>query len=107
MIWNLGWDNLNSMVYNTFNCRSRINIVLRPPPIKTKDVYSMIFRKPTKNKLTSQEILDQASKCKSGELEGLLNIIQIKLEQSKDKHSDHDILRAKTIITSRLVSSRM
>ncbi len=47
----------------------------------------MKLRKNTENKLTSQEILNQASKCKPGELEGLLNQIQIKLDQSKkNKH---------------------
>ena len=66
----------------------------------------MIFRKPAENKFTSQEILNQASKCKPGELESLLLQIQIKLEQSTNKHTDHDILRAKTIITSRLASMR-
>ena len=32
------------------------------------------------NKLTSEEILDQASKCKSGELEELLNQIETRIE---------------------------
>ena len=66
----------------------------------------MIFRKPNENKFTSQEILNQASKCKPSELENLLNQIQIKLEQTKNKHTDYDILMAKTIITSRLASMR-
>ncbi len=45
----------------------------------------MKFRKSMENKLTSEEILDQASKCKSGELEELLNQIQTRIEQSNNK----------------------
>ena len=66
----------------------------------------MRFIKPIKYKLTSKEILDQASKCKSRELEDLLNQIQSRIEQSENKVQDHDLLRAKTIITSRLASMR-
>ena len=66
----------------------------------------MRFRKQIKNQFTSEEILDQASKCKSEELEELLNQIQTRIEQSKNKPQDHELLRAKTIITSRLASIR-
>ena len=66
----------------------------------------MKFRKSMENKLTSEEILDQASKCKSEELIELLNQIQLKLEQNNNKYNDRDLLRAKTIITSRLASMR-
>ena len=38
----------------------------------------MKFRKSIENQFTSEEILDQASKCKSEELEELLNQIQTK-----------------------------
>ena len=48
----------------------------------------MKFRKSMENKLTSEEILDQASKCKSGELEELLNQIQLKLEQNTANNHD-------------------
>ena len=66
----------------------------------------MKFKKSIENKLTSEEILDQASKCKSGELIELLNQIQLKLEQNNNKYNDRDLLRAKTITTSRLASMR-
>ena len=66
----------------------------------------MRFRKQIKNQFISEEILDQASKCKSEELEELLNRIQMKLEQNNNKYNDRDLLRAKTIITSRLASIR-
>ena len=66
----------------------------------------MNFRKSAENNITSQELLEQASRCKPEELEGLLNQIQIKLEQTNNKNGDYDILRAKTIITSRLASMR-
>ena len=62
--------------------------------------------KSTEKKLTSKEILDQASKCKPEKLENLLNQIQKITEQSKDRQVDQDLLRAKTIITSRLASIR-
>ena len=60
--------------------------------------------KSTEKKLTSKEILDHASKCKPEKLENLLNQIQTITEQSNNKQVDHDLLRAKTIITSRLAS---
>ena len=66
----------------------------------------MIFRKNIERKLTSQELLNQASKCKPEELEGLLNQIQMKLELNKNMNMNHDLLRSKTIITSRLASMR-
>jgi hypothetical protein len=66
----------------------------------------MKFRKPTENKLTSEEILNQASKCNHEELEKLLMHIQIKVEQFNNKTQDHDLLRAKTMIISRLASMR-
>ena len=66
----------------------------------------MKFRKQIENKLTSEEILNQASKCKSEELEDLLNQIQTRIEQSNNKPQDRELLRAKTIITSRLASIR-
>jgi hypothetical protein len=66
----------------------------------------MKFKNTTKNNMTSEEILDQASKCKSEDLETLLNQIQTKIEQSPDKSIGQDLLRAKTIITSRLASVR-
>ncbi len=66
----------------------------------------MKFRKPIEKKLASKEILDQASKCKSEELKELLNQIQMKLEQNNNKYNDRDLLRAKTITTSRLASMR-
>ena len=66
----------------------------------------MKFRKSMETKLTSEEILNQASKCKSGELEELLNQIQTRIESNYNKTQNHDLLRAKTIITSRLASMR-
>lgn len=66
----------------------------------------MNFIKSTENKLTSQEILNHASKCKSEELEDLLKQIQIKLEQNNNKNNLHELSRAKTIITSRLAALR-
>ena len=66
----------------------------------------MKFRKSMENKLSSEEILDQASKCKPEELEDLLNQIQTRIEQSNNKTQDRDLLRSKTIITSRLASMR-
>ena len=62
--------------------------------------------KSTEKNLTSKEILDHASKCKPEKLENLLNKIQTIIEKSKNKQVDYDLLRAKTIITSRLASMR-
>jgi len=65
----------------------------------------MKFRKTTKKEITSEEILDQASKCKRVELENLLNQIQNNV-LSENKTLDPNVLRAKIIITSRLASMR-
>ena len=62
------------------------------------------FRKDGKNNINTKKILNQASKCKSEELENLLKQIEIIIEKSKD--DDFDLLLAKTIITSRLASIR-
>ena len=64
----------------------------------------MKFWKSTETQRNTEEILNQASKCQPEELEKLLN--QIQTQQEKSKYKDLDILRAKTIITSRLASLR-
>ena len=64
----------------------------------------MKFRKSHEKEVTSEEILNQVSKCKPEELEILLNQIQTKIEKSGNK--DWDLLMAKTMITSRLASMR-
>ena len=64
----------------------------------------MNFRKSKGKEKTSEEILNQVNNCKPEELETLLNQIQIKIENSKDK--DWNLQMAKTMITSRLASKR-
>jgi hypothetical protein len=64
----------------------------------------MIFRKSPINEMNSVEIIKRVNKCKSNELEPLLNEIQGVIEKS-DVIND-DILMAKTMITSRLASLR-
>ena len=64
----------------------------------------MIFRKSPINELNSVEIIKRVNKCKSNELELLLDEIQNLIEKS-DFNND-DILMAKTMLTSRLASLR-
>lgn len=64
----------------------------------------MNFRKSKEKEKTSEEVLNQVNKCRPEELETLLNQIQIKIENSKDK--DWNLQMAKTMITSRLASKR-
>jgi hypothetical protein len=64
----------------------------------------MNFRKSKEKEISSEEIINQVNKCKPTELESLLNTIQVKIENSKNK--DSNLLMAKTMITSRLASMR-
>jgi hypothetical protein len=64
----------------------------------------MIFRKSPINEMNSVELLKRVNKCKSNELEPLLNEIQSLIEKSEVNNDD--ILMAKTMITSRLASLR-
>ena len=72
---------------------------------KSRKRSSMKFWKSTETQRNTEEILNQASKCQPEELENLLNQIQTQQEQSNYKNKDLGILRAKTIITSRLAST--
>ena len=64
----------------------------------------MKFRRKTENKTESEDYLKKASKCSPKGLKGLLK--QIEAEIKRCKEEDHDLLIAKTIITSRLASMR-
>jgi hypothetical protein len=64
----------------------------------------MKFRKSSNNEMDSVEIIKRVNKCKSNELEPLLNEIQGIIEKSEVINDD--ILMAKTMITSRLASLR-
>jgi len=64
----------------------------------------MKFRKNTENNIESEEFLKKASKCNPKGLKELLK--QIEAEIAKCKGKDHDLIIAKTIITSRLASMR-
>ncbi len=64
----------------------------------------MKFRKSPINEMNSVEIIKCVNKCKSNELEQLLNEIQGVIEKSEVINDD--ILMAKTMITSRLASLR-
>ncbi len=52
----------------------------------------------TKN--TSEYLLNKAYKCKSTELENLLQEIELAIQKSEKK--DNVLLRAKTVVTSKL-----
>lgn len=53
-----------------------------------------------KPKNTSQELLNKAYKCKPADLESLLEKIELAIKNSE--HIDKTLLRAKTIVTSKL-----
>jgi hypothetical protein len=62
----------------------------------------MIFRKTTENETKSEEILKKVNKCKTEELGSLLQQIELEIEKSHGKNTD--LLTAKTMITTRMVS---
>ncbi len=64
----------------------------------------MIFRKNTKSKTDSKELLKMAGKCSPKRLKELLKQIDAELARSNGENDDLQI--AKTIITSRLTSMR-
>jgi hypothetical protein len=69
----------------------------------------MKFRKSSENKQQenqklSKDLLKKASNCKTEELENLLKLIESTIIKSKD--TDNDLLMAKTMVTSRLASTR-
>ena len=64
----------------------------------------MIFRNHHEKEISSEEILNQASKCKREDLRTLLDHVQAQIEKSEDK--DRNLLIAKAMITSRLASIR-
>ncbi len=64
----------------------------------------MKFRKNTENKNESEDYLKKASKCSPKGLKELLKQIEAEIAVCKGKN--HDLLIAKTIITSRLASMR-
>jgi len=64
----------------------------------------MIFKKETKSKINSKELLKMAGKCSPKGLKELLR--QIDVELAKSNGEDYDLRIAKTIITSRLTSMR-
>lgn len=53
------------------------------------------------NNNTSYYLLDKAYKCKSADLESLLDEIELVIKNSDDV--DKVLLRAKTVVTSKLV----
>ena len=52
------------------------------------------------NKNMTQNLLNKAYKCKPADLESLLKEIELAIKNSK--HRDKVILRAKTVVTSKL-----
>ena len=64
----------------------------------------MKFRKNTENRIESEDFLKKASKCSPKGLKELLRQIETEIAMCKGKN--HDLLIAKTIITSRLASMR-
>ena len=64
----------------------------------------MKLRKNTENKTESEDFLKKASRCSPKGLKKLLKQIEAEIAGCKEK--DHDLLIAKTIITSRLASMR-
>ena len=64
----------------------------------------MKFRKNTENKVEPEDFLKKASKSNPKVLKELLK--QIEAEIAAGKGKNHDLLIAKTIITSRLASMR-
>jgi len=64
----------------------------------------MIFRKNTKSKINSEELLKMAGKCSPKRLKELLK--QIDAEIARGNEENNDLQIAKTIITSRLTSMR-
>lgn len=63
----------------------------------------MIFKRKTEKKVESEEFLKKAGKCSPKGLKKLLKQIEAEIRRNED---DHDLLIAKTIITSRLASMR-
>ena len=64
----------------------------------------MIFKRKTDTKTESKEYLKKAGKCSPKGLKKLLKQIEAEIKRTED--ADHDLLIAKTIITSRLASMR-
>ncbi len=64
----------------------------------------MKLNKNNEKEIDSNSLFTQISNCKPEGLEDLLNQIQTMIEQSVDK--DSDLLTAKTMVTSRLASTR-
>lgn len=56
------------------------------------------------NKDMTQNLLNKAYKCKPGDLESLLKEIELAIKNSK--HKDKVLLRAKTVVTSKLAAYR-
>lgn len=63
----------------------------------------MIFKRKRDTKTESKEYLKKAGKCSPKGLKKLLKQIEAEL---RGNENDHDLLIAKTIITSRLASMR-